>query len=105
MDIASLQNQAQVFKALAHPLRLKLLLQLGEGERCVAELAQDSGVDLSTLSRHLTLLKQTALVADRREGKWIYYRLLAPCVLEFVSCLAARSGPGCACEEVKHELA
>ena len=106
MSTPTLEEQARIFKALAHPLRLSLLLQLAEQERCVAELAPGSDVDLSTLSRHLAVLKQAGLVADRRAGKWIYYRLLAPCVLDFIDCLAGNAtGSPCACEGEADELA
>ena len=74
-------------KALAHPGRLAAVRALARGERCVCELQEVMGSDLSTVSRHLRLLTDAGLVATRREGKWIYCRLAAPCVLKFLNCL------------------
>lgn len=65
-----------VFTALAHPLRLRMLLLLyQEGELCVCELTHALGVSQPMLSRHLSQLRQNDVVTDRRQGPWVYYRL------------------------------
>lgn len=65
-----------VFTALAHPLRLRALLLLHqEGELCVCELTHALGVSQPMISRHLAQLRRDSLVADRRQGTWVYYRL------------------------------
>lgn len=65
-----------LFAALAHDTRLRcLLLLLIHGELCVCELTQAIGAAQPTMSRHLAQLREAALVTDRREGLWIYYRL------------------------------
>jgi DNA-binding transcriptional ArsR family regulator len=79
-------------KALAHPGRLAAVRALGKGERCVCELQEVMGSDLSTVSRHVKLLADAGLIASRREGKWIYCRLAAPCVLKFLECLESGLG-------------
>jgi ArsR family transcriptional regulator len=79
--------RAEVIKAMGHPTRLGILEMLEEGERCVCELHGQVGSDLSTVSRHLSVLKHAGLIADRREGTSIYYRLVAPCVTRFMGCV------------------
>ncbi len=68
-------------KALGDPTRLRVIVALREQELCVCELCDALEVTQSTLSTHLTLLRESGLVVVRREGKWIYYALareLAP---------------------------
>jgi ArsR family transcriptional regulator len=66
-----------LLKALADPLRLQVIEALGGGERCVCDLASQLELGQSKLSFHLKVLKQAGLLADRQEGRWIYYRLQA----------------------------
>jgi ArsR family transcriptional regulator len=62
-------------KALADPLRLQVIEALAGGERCVCDLASQLDLGQSKLSFHLKVLKQAGLLADRQEGRWMYYRL------------------------------
>ncbi len=80
--------QASIIKAMAHPTRLLILNSLRKKETCVCELRDLVGDDISTVSKHLLVLKNAGLVAARREGNWLRYRLLCPCVLNFADCLA-----------------
>ena len=80
--------QAAVIKAMAHPTRLLILNALKKKETCVCELRDQVGDDISTVSKHLLVLKNAGLVAARREGNWLHYRLLCPCVLNFADCIA-----------------
>jgi len=80
--------QAAVIKAMAHPTRLLILNSLKKKETCVCELRELVGDNLSTVSKHLSVLKTAGLVAARREGNWLHYRLTCPCVLDFVDCIA-----------------
>lgn len=65
-----------LFAALAHPLRLRMLLLMqAEGELCVCELTHTLEVSQPMVSRHLAQLRESGIVADRRQGLWIYYRL------------------------------
>ena len=89
MPTATGRKLTAALKALAHPGRLAAVRALKRGELCVCELQAVMGSDLSTVSRHLKLLADAGLLASRREGKWIYCRLAAPCVLEFLDCLEA----------------
>ena len=74
---------------MAHPSRLAMLEALGEGERCVCDLQRIVGSDMSTVSKHLSLMKSAGLVEDRKEGLWVHYRLRVPCILQFMNCVDA----------------
>jgi ArsR family transcriptional regulator len=84
---ADLAQRAKVFKALGHPSRLLMVEALGQGEKCVCELRDLVGSDISTVSKHLTILREAGLVRDERRGTSIYYSLRMPCVTAFLSCV------------------
>lgn len=66
---------AQLFKALAEPVRLRIFLLLLDGERCVCDLMAVLELPQSTISRHLAYLKNASWVEGTRRGVWMYYRL------------------------------
>jgi len=76
-------------KALAHPSRLFIVEELSRGERCVCELTEMIGADVSTVSKHLAVLREAGLVLDERRGVQIFYRLRVPCILNFFGCVEA----------------
>lgn len=78
---------AEIFKVLGHPARLSMVLGLGEGSQCVCELQKLVGSDMSTVSKHLSLLRSVGLVESEKRGKQVFYALRLPCVLDFVHCL------------------
>ncbi len=84
---ARLEAQADIFKALAHPSRLFIVNELAKGEKCVCVLTEMIGADKSTVSKHLSLLKQAGIIADDKRGNMVFYRLQAPCVLNFLACV------------------
>ena len=84
-----MEARARVIKALGHPTRLFMVDELSRGERCVCELTEMVGADVSTVSKHLSVLKQAGVVADEKRGQQVFYRLNRPCVLEFIDCLSA----------------
>jgi ArsR family transcriptional regulator len=84
---ALMEAKANVLKALGHPTRLWMAEQLAEGEKCVCELAEDIEADFSTISKHLSVLKQAGVVIDEKRGKQVYYRLKVPCILNFIPCV------------------
>lgn len=65
----------QRFQAIGEETRLRILHLLSEGERCVCDLQADLGAAQSRLSFHLKKLRGAGVVADRREGRWVYYSL------------------------------
>ncbi|MDD3311740.1 metalloregulator ArsR/SmtB family transcription factor [Pseudodesulfovibrio sp.] len=81
------EERAEVMKALAHPSRLMMIDELSRGERCVCDLQTLVGHDMSTVSKHLSVLKKAGIVADDRRGKQVFYRLKVPCILNFFHCV------------------
>ena len=81
-----LEAQDKMFKALGHPSRLRMLKALQNGEKCVCELKTLIGHDMSTVSKHLSLLKEAGLVVTEKRGTSIYYRLCLCCLETFLSC-------------------
>ncbi len=84
---ARLNSKVKVLKALAHPARLLMVEELERGERCVCELQALVGLDMSTVSKHLTLLKNAGVVADEKDGVKVFYRLTLPCFERFMGCV------------------
>lgn len=78
---------AQIFKALAHPARLQVVEELARGERCVCELQAVVGSDMSTVSRHLAVLRNTGVVSDEKRGNQVFYSLKIPCIMDMFSCI------------------
>ena len=78
---------AEVFKALGHPSRLLIIDALGHGEHCVADLTAIIGSDMSTVSNHLSVLKNVGLIEDERRGQQVFYRLTTECVLKAFACM------------------
>jgi DNA-binding transcriptional ArsR family regulator len=79
--------RARIIKALAHPTRLFVVDELSRGERCVCELTEMVGADISTVSKHLSVLKQAGIVEDEKRGVQVWYRLRVPCILNFFGCV------------------
>jgi DNA-binding transcriptional ArsR family regulator len=71
-----IEGLAQFFKAFADPTRLRIIRALEEGEMCVCDLAAFLDVSESAVSHQLRLLRQLKLVANRRQGQVLYYRLV-----------------------------
>ncbi|MDD2462835.1 MAG: metalloregulator ArsR/SmtB family transcription factor [Desulfobulbus sp.] len=88
-ELALIEAKANVLKALGHPTRLWMAEQLADGEKCVCELAEFIDADFSTISKHLSVLKQAGVVDDEKRGKQVYYRLKVPCILKYMSCVEA----------------
>src|SRR6266545_5559532 len=80
---------AIIAKTLGHAHRLELLEQLGQAERSVEALAQKAGLSIANASQHLQHLRRAGLVATRRDGKFIYYRLADDAVLDLMAALGA----------------
>lgn len=80
------RQQASVLKALAHESRLMIVDRLSRGECSAGELVDLVGMDGSTVSKHLSVLRTHGIIDYRRDGTTLYYRLLTPCVMSFFSC-------------------
>ncbi len=87
MNKVFLSRKVEVFKALAHPVRLEIVEKLMEGERCVCEIAEWFSFDRTTISKHLSILRNAGVIADRKEGLNVYYSLQMCCLKNLLSCL------------------
>jgi len=76
------ERAAVVARALADPKRLCVLERLADGERSVSDLSRDVGCQVPNMSQHLAVLRTAGLVASRREGSTVFYRLADPRVLD-----------------------
>lgn len=81
------RDRARILKAMAHPGRLAMLDALAGGELCVCDLQKVVGSDMSTVSKHLAVMREAGLVEDRRQGLQVFYRLRVPCALHFFGCI------------------
>ena len=81
------QLRAKIIKAMAHPTRLYIVDVLSRKERCVCDLTDRVGADISTVSKHLSILKNAGIISDEKRGAMVYYSLRVPCVLNFFSCV------------------
>ena len=79
-------EQAKIFKALGHPSRLLMVDAMRSGEKCVCELQALTGADMSTVSKHLSVLKEAGVVSSEKRGTNIYYSLTLCCLESFLSC-------------------
>ena len=86
MNSEELKARAQVIKALASPVRLKIVDELSRGERCICELQPLFRMNKSTLSRHVAALRHVGIVRTRREGARTYLQLATPCILNIFDC-------------------
>jgi len=85
--LARFEARARIVKAMAHPTRLFIVDVLSRKERCVCELKDMIGVDMSTVSKHLAILKNAGIVSDVKRGSQVFYNLRCPCVLNFFDCV------------------
>lgn len=86
-ELDRFQAQAQIMKALSHPTRLFIVHQLAAGEKCVCELTEMVGADTSTISKHLSVMKNAGIVECDKRGTSIYYSLKMKCVMNFFVCV------------------
>lgn len=87
MDKEKYKKRADVLKAMAHPTRLFIIETLSQEEKCVCELTEMVGADISTISKHLTVLKNSGIVIDDKRGSQVFYSLCCPCILKIFECL------------------
>jgi ArsR family transcriptional regulator len=76
--------KAEFFKALGHPMRILLLESLRTGEKSVNELQTALGIDQSSVSRQLAVLRMRNIVEDRKEGTTVYYSVRDPAVFQLL---------------------
>lgn len=81
-----LEAQAGIMRALAHPSRLMILERLSSGRSSVGELSEMVGCHMSTISRHLSIMKNADVIACDKEGPTIFYNLRIRCALQLIRC-------------------
>ena len=82
-----LERRTGVLKAIASTPRLLILEALHREDLCVGELTVRVGSDISTVSRHLSVLRNAGIVSSSKEGSSVIYHLCTPCVLDFLTCI------------------
>ncbi len=85
LDKKEIEEEAEIFKAMADPCRLKILMLLREGELCVCEIMVGLNRPQSTTSHHLSILKDAGLIRERKDGRWSRYRLSEGAVIEILN--------------------
>ena len=86
-SFAKYEARARIIKSMAHPTRLMLVELLSQREHCVCELTEKVGVDISTISKHLSILRNAGIVSDDKRGLMVFYHLKTPCALNFLGCV------------------
>lgn len=76
---------AELFKTLGHPVRIKVLQMLRNGERCVCEIMEDIEIEQSNLSQHLGVLKKQGLIDSRKDGQRVIYWITYPSVKHLIT--------------------
>ncbi|CAM2920340.1 metalloregulator ArsR/SmtB family transcription factor [Hathewaya histolytica] len=79
-----MDKEVRVLKALAHPIRLKIVKRLLNGELCVCKLNEDVEFTQSNLSQHLRILRDADILNARKEGMWTYYSIANKKVIELI---------------------
>lgn len=74
------KKRTEFMKALAHPTRLFIVDFLVKGEKCVCEIVEQLDVDISTISKHLVILKNAGIVEDDKRGLKVFYKIACPCI-------------------------
>ncbi len=81
------ERRSAVIKALGHPSRLRMAEALMQGEQCVCDLKELVGSDMSTVSKHLSLMREAGVLNCEKRGLNIYYSLACDCLGEFLRCV------------------
>jgi ArsR family transcriptional regulator len=82
------ERQAEIAKAIAHPLRIAIVDFLKDGEQCVCDIAKYLGSERSNVSRHLSVMVNAGLLGYRKEGLKVIYNLKCACIVDFFSCVS-----------------
>ncbi len=81
------EQKALICKALAHPIRVRIVEFLASGERIVSEIVEHVGAKESNTSRHLGVLRAAGVVGARKDGMNVFYELRMPCLVNILSCV------------------
>ena len=81
----NIDSAARALKAIAHPLRLRILCVLNEDEYCVQDIVEIVGTSQSNISQHLAVLRDKGVLATRKDANRVYYRVSTPRTLQLIS--------------------
>lgn len=81
------QIRAEILKAMAHPTRLFIMTELSHEKYSVNELQKLIRSDVSTVSKHLSVLKKAGILIDEKVGTKVFYTLKNPCIMNFMKCI------------------
>ena len=81
------ERQAEIARAIAHPLRIAIINFLKDGEQCVCDIAEHIGSERSNVSRHLSVMTNAGLLEYRKDGLKVIYKLKCNCIVDFFSCV------------------
>jgi len=88
--MAALNNAAECLKALAHPVRLRMVQLLLAGRYTVGELAADCDIPDNVASENLRLMQRCGFLSNEREGRRVYYRVAEPHLAQLMACIEGR---------------
>jgi len=80
-------HKAKIFKALSHPTRLYMVEELIKGEKCVCEFVDEIKADFSTISKHLSVLKEAEIIKSEKRKNWVYYHISMTCTSRCINSL------------------
>jgi DNA-binding transcriptional ArsR family regulator len=83
------EKQAEIARAIAHPLRIAIISFLKDGEQCVCDIAEHVGSERSNVSRHLSVMANAGILESRKEGLKVIYRLKCVCIVDFFACVSS----------------
>jgi len=81
------EKQANIAKAIAHPVRVAVVDFLRAGEQCVCDIAVKVGTERTNLSKHLSVMVSAGVLESRKDGLKVMYRIKTPCMVRFLDCL------------------
>ena len=83
------ERQAEIARAIAHPLRIAIINFLKDGDQCVCDIAEHIGSERSNVSRHLSVMATAGLLEYRKDGLKVIYKLKCVCIVDFFSCVTS----------------
>ena len=92
MSLTEPKARVAVFKPLAHPTGLEIIQIISQGTRCVSEIEKSVGGDMSTVSKHLSLMPKAGLIGSNKGGLHINYEIACGCLDRFLRCVDSLAG-------------
>ena len=94
-DLKNLQQAAECLRTLAHPVRLRMVQMMLQGEFMVGDLAEACSIPSNMASEHLRLMQHCGFLTRRQEGRRMYYQVADPAMRQIMDCIETRFGGDC----------